>query len=542
MALNPTTGLPETPEEEQARLQGQFAPYQSPVVPLALGSTVPTPAPPPLAREPLLATALPPPPEPLGGPVAPENRASFTEPAALPPPPIVTPKPTGGGGGGAPNERQLRGDLARIQGQQAQVAEQRGDLGVARAGIEQQIADQGVVAAQEAENRRAALEQATEAEIAKRQGTLDAETQKYKAMGFRDFWSTATIAGKEGTTTGARVLGAISMALGAAGASLTHGPNYAMEIIDKSIDRDYQMQRDTILKQKDVVTEARFGVEGARLAKADKLLALENWRKSAYEMAGAQAKAMLAKQNVPEAEADKHALVVQTQAKALESKMALDKGIADVADTRAATDLKRAEAARLRMAAAKEKEPKPLTEFQSKSADIAGRLLQEDKVIEKAGPISEEGLRRLRKQAAAEDYLAANPGKRAALIASGELKTPEQLLNDKDRLAYGARKRFAQWMLRGDSGNAIGLSEYLNFDQQMFNQIGDKGPDLEAKRQSRKMGIEGKLVGAGTAAPGVQTRAAVTAAPSVSRPRQIRTKDGRMATLGDDGRYYPDGP
>lgn len=346
MAISPITGLPETPEEEQARLQAQFAPYQPATIPPALGGTVPTPAPPPLAAAPILATSLPPPPEPPGMPVAPENRASFAEPPpAAVTPPLVGNKPAG------PTAHVPTGpaaDLQNIQAETERVAGQKGDLGVQRAGLEQHVADQQVVQAQEVERRRAALEQTTSAEMAKRQQTLDVATEKYNAMGFKDFWSRATVAGKEGTNTGARILGAISMALGAAGAGLAHMPNYAMEMIDKAIDRDYQMQKDSILKARDTVEQARFGVDQARLSKADKLLDLENWRKSAYEQAGAQAKSMLAKMNVPEAEADKSALVVATRQKAFDSQQALTKGTAELSNIRAETSLKLAEATKAR--------------------------------------------------------------------------------------------------------------------------------------------------------------------------------------------------
>lgn len=334
----------------------------------------PQPGPPSFSPEPALP--LPPP-----APMAPAPTLPAPAPAPLPTLPASAPAPRPAvaapampklpGGPAAPNERQLRGDLTSIQAEQERVAAQKGDLGIQRAGVEQNVADQQLQMAQEAEQRRAALEQQTEAEVAKRQGVLDAEAERYKSMGFKDFWSRATIGGKEGTVTGARILGAISMALGAAGASLAHTPNFAMDMIDKAIDRDYQMQRDSIMKQKDVVTEARMGVEGARQAKADALLKLKNWEASAHAQAAAQVMVMQAKMGVPTAEADKNALVLDQRQKSFDKLQELSKGVATLANITADTTLKRAEAQKARAEAAAKG-----TEGQDDKGRAAGKQIE----------------------------------------------------------------------------------------------------------------------------------------------------------------------
>jgi hypothetical protein len=555
LRLNPQTGQMEddgTGALDQADLNASF-PHPAPpmAAPMLASAEPPPPAPPPpLTGAPAAGNA----PAGLPGPgvtyPAPEPAPLPTLPVRgpVPLPPMAPPKaPAIGGGGGSPSERQLRSDLSGIQAEQERVAAQKGDIGVQRAGLEQKVADQQVTLAADAESRRAALEQATEAEVARRQSVLDTESEKYKSMGFKDFWSRASIAGKEGTVTGARILGAISMALGAAGASLAHTPNFAQEMIDKAIDRDYQMQRDSILKQKDVVTEARMGVEGARQAKADKLLALENWRKSAYEQAGAQAKAMLAKMGVPEAEADKNALVVATRQKAFDSQQALTENVAKVSNLRADTDLKRAEAEHARAEAVKAKagEVKPLTESQAKSSELAGRMTQDNETLNKLGPISAEGMQRLRSLAANEAAFDKSPRMKALAISKGILKTPEQLLNAHDRLAYAAGARFINSFQRGDSGGAIAAGEYLMGAQLYMPQPGDSPVDIEAKRVARQQIIQGKLAAAGAGAQAA-TAAGAVPAPAVpgpaasAKPQKIRTKSGRPATLGPDGQYHYD--
>ncbi len=516
--------------------------------PLLVSTEPPPPAePPPFTGAPAASNA----PAGIPGPgmtfpapePAPLRELPVREPVPVAPPPETPKMPAAaGGGGGAPSERQQRADLANIQADQERVAAQKGDLGIQRAGIEQKVADQQAQLAQDAEARRAALEQTTEAEIARRQSALDAESEKYKSMGFKDFWSRASIAGKEGTTTGARVLGAISMALGAAGAGLAHMPNYAQDIIDKAIDRDYQLQKDTILKQKDVVTEARMGVEGARQAKADKLLALENWRKSAYEQAAAQAKSMLAKMGVPDAEAEKNALVATQRQKAFDSQQALTENVAKVANVQADTVLKRAEAAKMKAEAEQAKNPaaKPLTESQAKSSELAGRMIQDNQILDKVGPMSAEGMQRLRQLAAAEQAFEGSPKAKALAISKGILKTPEQVLNAHDRMAYTAGARFINSFQRGDSGGAIAAGEYLMGAQLYMPQPGDSPADIAAKRAARQQIIQGKLAAAGAGAQAATAAGSVPPAvpgPTASAGGRRGRVNGKPAIIYPDGHY-----
>jgi hypothetical protein len=471
MAINPLTGLPLTPEEEAASYGGPIPTGDTagmlamniPRTPTAPAGIPAPAAPPPVPEPPLLTPSAPAPlaPVPVDTPVlAPEKALPAQVPLetpAVPPPALAMPKLPGGGGGGGPSEKAQRAELAGIQADQASVAQQKGDLGIQRAGVEEKVAQQQADLANQAEARRAELEQATSAEIAKRQSALDQESQAYKSMGFKDFWSRATIGGKEGTVTGARILGAISMALGAAGASLAHTPNFAQEMIDKAIDRDYQMQRDTILKQKDVVNEARMGLEGARQAKADKLLALENWRKSAYDQAATQAKVMLSKMGVPEAEADKNALVANNRQKAFDSGQALTKGLAEVSNLRAETDLKRAEAAKARAeAAAKGTEGADdkgrAAGKQIELATMGSQMMDDLRVIDKSPPLSPATLAKIQTNESAlktvegshgvKALVGTLAGRAAGIVPKSRLEgvTPDQqkVVNSWDLLAKKA--------------------------------------------------------------------------------------------------------
>jgi hypothetical protein len=140
-----------------------------------------------------------------------------------------------------------------------------------------------------------------------------------------------------------------------------------------------------------------------------------------------------------------------------------------------------------------------LTESQGKAADLAGRMLEDNQTLTNMPPMSAEGLKRLRELAAKEELY--GPKVVAAFKAKGKWPTPEEVLaNDNDRAVYGARTRFASSVLRGDSGAAIAMSEYLNFDRQNFEQLGDKPQDIELKRHARQRQVEGKLIAAGPGA------------------------------------------
>lgn len=280
----------------------------------------------------------------------PSPTGAMAPPPGVVPPPVAVPPPAPRptrtpGAGGVPQASKLEGDLQRAESDKIAAAEKETAAAKATAGAESSAAESTAKAHREDAARLAARSQAAEAESAKLSAAADAEDQKYKSMGYKDFWSTATVAGIPGTATGARILGVLSMALGAAGSAFGKTPNYAMEMINKRIDESYQQQRDAILKQRDIVSEARGR---AKDAKAEKLLALEAWRKNAYELTEAEGKAMIAKMGPQAAEAKGAALLAELREKSVESKLALDKGIAMIANTRADTALKGAEIGKVR--------------------------------------------------------------------------------------------------------------------------------------------------------------------------------------------------
>lgn len=502
--------------------------------PVALPAPSSPPSPPPVSTEPSI-------PAPIVSPVA-------SSPAALPRSP---------GGGGSSADGRLRKDLDASVSESTRAAGKVGDAKIAQAGAASEVAKDDATAKDRAAQERFQAQQIATSEAARLTAKADTEDAKYKAMGFKDFWADKT--------TGARVLGALSMAFGAAGASLTGGPNYAMEIIDKTIDRDYQRQKDAILKQKDVVSEAR-GI--AKDAKAEKLLSLEAWRKAAYEATEAQGRAMLAKMGPGAAEADKASTIASVHEKAQESRLALEKGIATISNTRADTALKGAEIGKVKAettkdlaqaaAAGQAKDSEKGIKDARQRAMLVTGLEDQDKIVRELEGhgvrLSEKDLQKIQDN---RTYLAAaQHGDKSALGALGIVyarkwgSVPRSefdgLTEPQKRLA-GAYSQITQKaaLLNAGAMTTEAISHAANaVDLLAPNQ----GPEEHARRKTyirtdligaNKGMVPGMVDKARSGAEAVQSNAP-SASGSFGGAQRLRLKDGRTATLGEDGLYHAD--
>lgn len=375
-----------------------------------------------------------------------------------------------------------------------------------------------------------AINQDLDAKIAASDADIKARIERHANTKPESFW--------RDKTTGDKVLAWIAIALGGLGSALKKGggENKALGMISKAIDDDYNRQLKAIDKQKDEIDYAKGKKLDLRQEKADKHRDNDTWRAGAFRQAALEAEAELARNGVPRADIQNNRMVAELRAKALE------------ADERA-------------LASEREKVVKHnsgvsvtggpgsggargghLTEGQAKAADLAGRMTLDHEILEKNAPVSQEGLARLRQYAANEAYFKANPGKKAAAIKSGEYKTPEQFLNDADRLVYAAGRRFGSAVLRGDSGALISVEDYLDFSEGNLPQPGDKDRDMAIKGQARRAQLEGKLRAAGPAAgsilQGAASRPPLPAAPQPGTRIQVRDKKtGAMLWV----RKMPDG-
>lgn len=150
-------------------------------------------------------------------------------------------------------------------------------VGVAQqqGGVDQAKAQQELEAAQARQAARQGLVGETQAAVDQGQATAaaakakyDAESEKLSGMKVQDFWADKGI--------GSKVVAAIALAMGAVGGALTgKGGNVAMDVINKSIDDDYRLQRAKIDVQARKVEGAKEGIQMARQSHADQIADLE---------------------------------------------------------------------------------------------------------------------------------------------------------------------------------------------------------------------------------------------------------------------------
>lgn len=241
---------------------------------------------------------------PLGGATEaiPPGGAPGGASGAIPPPqPIGLPQPgglvkSGKTSGGSTSstviskeERRIRADQAKEADAGVDLAKQQGELDMHRAELEQQQAAAKAAHSAEWEAKRADVEAQANAHIQQRQEEYQSEVQRLREEQPHNFWANKS--------TGEKIAGAISIALGAYGGALSgHGGNVGLSIINSAIEQDARVQQEKMAKQRDLVGMAKEGVGEARLEKSDMLRDLQARKEAAWERVGdqfaAQAKAL----------------------------------------------------------------------------------------------------------------------------------------------------------------------------------------------------------------------------------------------------------
>ena len=119
------------------------------------------------------------------------------------------------------------------------------------------------------------------------QQRVDDAAKARKNFSFRSYW-----ADKSSAT---RIASALFQALGAFGAGLTRGPNYALQILDKQMDDDHRDQVERLQQLSDDEVKARTGVADAREARKQALLQIQTNAAQGDAMIAAQLRAASAK-------------------------------------------------------------------------------------------------------------------------------------------------------------------------------------------------------------------------------------------------------
>jgi hypothetical protein len=220
-----------------------------------------------------------------GGPVAPPVAAAATSPAAAPPARAMA-RP-GAAAGGVPDtfmgvdltgakqalagfqREQPKSELGRIAYGVRSAEADAARAALTRAGAEQAGAVQTLEQAQEAQRVAAASEaelasqRADQARIEEENAAIERErrrqlveetTQKLDAANKALDDSKIDIEAAYGGAAG-RIFAGLAVALGSFGASMTGGPNYAMQLVNQRIDREIDAQKTELEKKKGKVTQ-----------------------------------------------------------------------------------------------------------------------------------------------------------------------------------------------------------------------------------------------------------------------------------------------
>jgi hypothetical protein len=187
-------------------------------------------------------------------PVAPAAAAPAHTPGGLVPG-IIKPAPPAPAAPGVslPGAPNVQGEIAGGRAQQAAGLQAQADA-AAREGEEQAR----ILA--ETEQRRAAAQKDYDARLKDLQGKGDALYQNIidKKVDPRRLWNDAG--------TGKKVTASIGMILGGIGSALAGGPNYAVEIIDRAIQRDIEGQKAEIDKNQNLLAHNLKQTDDLRLA------------------------------------------------------------------------------------------------------------------------------------------------------------------------------------------------------------------------------------------------------------------------------------
>ena len=138
--------------------------------------------------------------------------------------------------------------------------------------------------------------------LAETRARADQISQKLENYQMKSFFE-----GREG----AKVMAGIAVALGGIGAAFTGGPNYALQIIQSSIENDFALQKANYDKLKGSLDATNSLYGQIRQAGLDEVDAKYTYAKTRYEQSIQQAKAIADKMTDPEKKARAQAVIEQ---------------------------------------------------------------------------------------------------------------------------------------------------------------------------------------------------------------------------------------
>lgn len=214
-------------------------------------------------------------------PEAPAPMQPIPEPAGVPPAESVIPapvviQPVETSRRESTSTTQKERSAAEVQAEKDQVAafeaqkkanESSAATAQAKAAEEFNLKQEQNKVAQEAAVKRDEAHQKGNEEYAARLDAIDKSVEDMKNQKYEGFWSKQE--------TGNKIVGALAIAMGAYGASLGGGRNYALDIINKAADDDFAQYKQGIDQQISAINQSRLSLDNKEKLTQQKLAQLD---------------------------------------------------------------------------------------------------------------------------------------------------------------------------------------------------------------------------------------------------------------------------
>lgn len=388
-----------------------------------------------------------------------------------------------------PEARRAFEERQRLVSDEAKIAEDAAASRVRAAQAEAAAAERAAQIAAQREERAESARVEGDSRIAAATAERDAAIREWRENNeLKDYFSSRTEL--------QRAMIGVGLALGAFGAALTGTRNYAADILDGAIERDFARQRSVIDARAKAIQMATGKIDEANQWRDAALVDAENRAIAARERAAADLEARLKAQGTSDEEIAKNAAIVALRTRAAEERekffgqqnatirSTVQRQFATpiVADGSAAT----AGEASPRDQYVSERTGKPASPDESRDDGYATRMTNQLKIIKQAGGMSPEGAqtvsRFLRWQHALPKFAQA-----ASESVFGELA---ERLSPRDRAVLNAVSEFTRARLRRESGAAITAAEMDDYMRAATRRPGETDADVAAKMQSLRDSIE----------------------------------------------------
>ena len=298
---------------------------------------------------------------------------------------------------------------------------------------------------------------------------IQSAREEAKNFKFQDYWADKSTANK--------LLAAFAVGVGALGGAISgNNQNTALDIINKTIDRDYQLQKDKLSKLQSEISSATEQSNLNRQTSADALARLDASFAGKLDSVASQFEQKLLKMGVPAAEIANNKIINDIKNKANEIAQRAEEGKRTVREIEKLNETKVIEG----------KLPQ-VTEGQGKARGFASRMVEATKQFDKEGGISPDAVEKIQRwqqqNAILSETVVPGFGKVSQLVIKPGVNPLPSNISEKDKRAYLAVEEFARANLRKESGAAIGVDEMQSELNQYLPRPGDSKETIQQKRR-----------------------------------------------------------